>query len=124
MCNACGFLCCAYDGFSGCGCDGCPNSDCWSDDNDFDDGDYDPFDGIRARAHRFVCDSPTVLQLPSREAASPRRSIAVMGTDRAASASASCPSYQLAPGDPASVEGGERGRSFARTAGSFQGRAA
>ena len=49
MCNACGFQCCAYDGFSGCGCDGCPEPDCWSDDNDFycesdDDWDDDPFD--------------------------------------------------------------------------------
>lgn len=58
-------------------------------------------------------------RLPSREAASPRRSIAVMGTDRAASASASCPSYQLASGDPASDQGGERGRSVACTAGIF-----
>ena len=27
MCNACGFLCCAYDGFSKCGCD-CPVAAC------------------------------------------------------------------------------------------------
>lgn len=30
MCNACGFQCCAYDGFSGCGCDHCDNPECWS----------------------------------------------------------------------------------------------
>lgn len=49
--------------------------------------------------------------------ASSRRSIAGVGTDGAASASASHLSYLLATGDPASVQGGERGRSFARTAG-------
>lgn len=31
MCNACGFGCCAWDGFSGCGCDHCSNPECWSD---------------------------------------------------------------------------------------------
>lgn len=36
MCNACGFQCCAYDGFSGCGCDHCDEPDCWSDDRDED----------------------------------------------------------------------------------------
>lgn len=40
MCNACGFYCCAYDGFSGCGCDHCDEPDCWSDDDD-NDFDYD-----------------------------------------------------------------------------------
>lgn len=36
MCNACGFLCCGYDGFARCGCDGCPCPECWDeDDNDF-----------------------------------------------------------------------------------------
>ena len=29
MCNACGFGCCAWDGFSGCGCDHCDNPECW-----------------------------------------------------------------------------------------------
>lgn len=49
MCNACGFFCCAYDGFSKCGCDHCPNPACWDDDPDeFDDDDY----------IRFFCDSP------------------------------------------------------------------
>src|SRR5690606_2336086 len=42
MCNACGFLCCAHDGFSGCGCDDCDCPDCWSDDGiEFDNDDYD-----------------------------------------------------------------------------------
>lgn len=42
MCNACGFFCCAYDGFSGCGCDHCPNPACWPDDPDeYDDDDND-----------------------------------------------------------------------------------
>lgn len=27
MCNACGFYCCAFDSFDGCGCD-CPSIDC------------------------------------------------------------------------------------------------
>ncbi len=40
MCNACGFHCCAYDGFSGCGCEWCPNAAC-HDDDEFDDGDGD-----------------------------------------------------------------------------------
>jgi len=30
MCNACGFLCCAYDGFRGCGCDDCEEDECWT----------------------------------------------------------------------------------------------
>ncbi len=57
MCNACGFMCCAYDGFSRCGCDHCDNPDCWSDDNDFtcesdddDWGDYETDVG-RQEAH-------------------------------------------------------------------------
>ena len=29
MCNACGFACCAWDGFGGCGCDHCSNPECW-----------------------------------------------------------------------------------------------
>jgi hypothetical protein len=39
MCNACGFHCCAYDAFSGCGCDSCDETECWSDDDgpDLDD---------------------------------------------------------------------------------------
>lgn len=41
MCNACGFQCCAYDGFSGCGCDHCDEPECWSDEIDDDDDDYD-----------------------------------------------------------------------------------
>ncbi|MEP0323250.1 hypothetical protein [Bauldia litoralis] len=42
MCNACGFLCCAYDGFARCGCDHCDEPLCWScDDPDDDDEDYD-----------------------------------------------------------------------------------
>ncbi len=39
MCNACGFYCCAYDGFSGCGCEHCWCDDCQSDDGCDDDGD-------------------------------------------------------------------------------------
>lgn len=30
MCNACGFQCCAWDGFEGCGCDDCENPKCHS----------------------------------------------------------------------------------------------
>lgn len=56
--------------------------------------------------------------------ASSRRSVAGVGTDGAASASASQPSYSLAPGDPASVQWGGLGRERARTAGIIQGRAA
>lgn len=48
MCNACGFQCCAYDAFSGCGCDSCDEPDCWSDDelegDELEDGDDDAFD--------------------------------------------------------------------------------
>lgn len=41
MCNACGFFCCAWDGFSKCGCD-CPNPACWDDEDEFeDDSDFD-----------------------------------------------------------------------------------
>lgn len=43
MCNACGFLCCAYDGFSGCGCEDCPCPECWPDeDEDYDDYSFGP----------------------------------------------------------------------------------
>lgn len=42
MCNACGFMCCAYDGFSGCGCDHCDNPACWSEEED--DDEYGPMD--------------------------------------------------------------------------------
>jgi hypothetical protein len=38
MCNACGFWCCAYDGFEGCGCEHCPEPECWGDDDEADDG--------------------------------------------------------------------------------------
>ena len=34
MCNACGFYCCAWDGFEKCGCDDCPNPACWDDEED------------------------------------------------------------------------------------------
>lgn len=30
MCNACGFGCCAWDGFDGCGCDSCSEPKCWT----------------------------------------------------------------------------------------------
>ena len=41
MCNACGFLCCAYDAFEGCGCDHCSCPECWSDEpDDMDDDEY------------------------------------------------------------------------------------
>lgn len=30
MCNACGFACCAYDGFNNCGCDDCHEPACWT----------------------------------------------------------------------------------------------
>lgn len=51
MCNACGFLCCAYDGFEKCGCD-CPVAACRDEcdicgENGCDGGcteDFDPFE--------------------------------------------------------------------------------
>ncbi|MFN3582956.1 hypothetical protein [Phenylobacterium sp.] len=56
MCNACGFLCCAYDGFSGCGCDHCPESACWTDEDEFYDDDEDDFDfGPVARPALMRC---------------------------------------------------------------------
>lgn len=53
MCNACGFFCCAYDGFSKCGCDHCPEPKCWDDDPDeYDDDDCE----LSAPAKpRFIC---------------------------------------------------------------------
>lgn len=54
MCNACGFLCCAYDGFSGCGCDHCEYPACWPQ----EDEDYgDDFDMELSPSHRsrFFC---------------------------------------------------------------------
>lgn len=44
MCNACGFHCCASDGFDRCGCDWCGNPACW----DNDEEDYDTEDGYEA----------------------------------------------------------------------------
>lgn len=58
MCNACGFLCCGSDEFSGCGCDGCPCEDCWSDDEDFfgdDDDEYTDYDCACTKPTRFEC---------------------------------------------------------------------
>ena len=46
MCNACGFFCCAYDGFSGCGCEHCPNPECWPD----EEGDIEDDDGFYCEA--------------------------------------------------------------------------
>lgn len=52
MCNACGFWCCAHDGFSKCGCEHCPNPACWDDDDEWecDDCDDDWDDGFDAPA--------------------------------------------------------------------------
>ena len=59
MCNACGFVCCAWDGFDGCGCDGCDEPDCWSPDAEDDFGDLE-FDLARCcpRPARpsFICE--------------------------------------------------------------------
>jgi hypothetical protein len=72
MCNACGFFCCAYDGFSKCGCDGCPEPACW-DDEEFDDygdddGDCD-FAAIRrgpaGRPARLRCSPAHAGEVPS-----------------------------------------------------------
>lgn len=60
MCNACGFLCCGSDEFSGCGCDHCDEPDCHSEqcfnggqplcDGDCDiEEDGDPYDTARDR---------------------------------------------------------------------------
>jgi hypothetical protein len=61
MCNACGFYCCAYDGFSKCGCDYCYEPQCW--DESMDDSPEDDDDGYYETApapHRqFFCDSPS-----------------------------------------------------------------
>lgn len=46
MCNACGMMCCAYDGFSGCGCEHCDNPKCWSDDDGDDTLDLDGDDEV------------------------------------------------------------------------------
>lgn len=44
MCNACGFMCCAWDGFEKCGCEHCECPECWNEDEDedFDDGEDYP----------------------------------------------------------------------------------
>lgn len=46
MCNACGFYCCGYDGFSKCGCDHCPEPECHDDDDDLFYSDDCPDDRI------------------------------------------------------------------------------
>ena len=45
MCNACGFHCCAWDGFEKCGCDTCDNPQCWDDEEDEMDEGEDIDDG-------------------------------------------------------------------------------
>lgn len=58
MCNACGFLCCAMDCFSGCGCEWCPDPECFDDTNeDYQDDDGDYYDMTPAPRRRFFCDS-------------------------------------------------------------------
>ena len=44
MCNACGFICCAWDGMGGCGCDHCSNPACWDDDEDWDKEEFEDDD--------------------------------------------------------------------------------
>lgn len=61
MCNACGFYCCAYDGFSKCGCDHCPEPKCWDEDPDDDPLNDDYYDCSKPKGRRFFCDSPAVL---------------------------------------------------------------
>lgn len=39
MCNACGMVCCAWDGFEKCGCEDCHNPACWPDDDYGEDDD-------------------------------------------------------------------------------------
>lgn len=63
MCNACGFGCCAWDGFDGCGCDSCSEPKCWTvcdplnnvhgedcdcpeDDTDWMDDDFEPSESV------------------------------------------------------------------------------
>lgn len=64
MCNACGFLCCAYDGFSGCGCEWCSEPACWPDDLDDEEPDDDEIYGpdydacACRRPTAFICDTP------------------------------------------------------------------
>lgn len=59
MCNACGFYCCAWDGFEKCGCDHCPDPKCRDDDeDDFDDCDG-TFDGD--------CETPDAVRCPGRD---------------------------------------------------------
>ena len=50
MCNACGFFCCAYDGFSGCGCENCPYPACWPDDEE----ELDDDDGFQERLKEYL----------------------------------------------------------------------
>lgn len=44
MCNACGFRCCAWDGFARCGCDDCECPKCWSEEAYEDEFACDPID--------------------------------------------------------------------------------
>lgn len=76
MCNACGFYCCAYDGFSRCGCDHCPNRACWPDDEE--DYRYDEGEAAEAAPTRMVGNGchqtgiPHLLQRKIREEAMPQ----------------------------------------------------
>jgi len=61
MCNACGFRCCGYDGFSKCGCDWCEEPECWDyddlDETDDEYPDYDPsYQGCCSKLSGFACE--------------------------------------------------------------------
>ncbi|MCX5569647.1 hypothetical protein [Kaistia nematophila] len=60
MCNACGFLCCAWDLFSGCGCDWCDEPDCRAEE-EFDDDD-DGYECRHIAPRVFICDAPALEQ--------------------------------------------------------------
>lgn len=58
MCNACGFLCCGSDQFSGCGCDHCDEPDCHSETcfncgQPLCDGDCDDWDEVEAAEDEY-----------------------------------------------------------------------
>lgn len=65
MCNACGFVCCGWDGFGGCGCDGCDEPECWTPDDEGDFGDGDDFEFARC------CPAPARLPFTCEEVPPP-----------------------------------------------------
>lgn len=62
MCNACGFVCCACDCFSQCGCDDCDNPACWGVCDECGEYDMECTCGDEYAEEEAVATSPPVIR--------------------------------------------------------------